>query len=524
MQTAVLDDLLAKLTAMPEDALKATKAGIIAKTSSLAWVPNPGPQTEAYFCIADELLYGGQAGGGKTDLLLGLALTAQKRSLMLRRINKDAVKLVSRMAEIIGCRDGYNGQLQSWRINERQIDFGGCEYDDDKQRYKGDPHDLIAFDELSDFTEAQYTFIIGWNRSTDPAQRCRVVAASNPPTTAEGLWMIKRWAPWLDPHHPNPAVPGELRWFLTYDGDDTEVDGPGPHLVEGKQEYARSRTFIPATLDDNPDLARTNYSAVLAGLPEVLRRAYKDGDFTTAMHDDEWQVIPTHWIREAQARWTQYPPENVPMCAIGVDVAQGGDDDTVLAIRHDGWYAPLLVTPGEKTPSGAEVAGLILAHRRDNAQIIIDVGGGYGGATVEHLKINELKVTPFNGSMSSTARTSDKTLKFYNKRAEVYWRFREALDPSQAGGSQIMLPNDPELVADLTSMRIDKQEINRQGIKLESKKDVKARIGRSPDKGDAVVMAWHNGIKGFNVPGGWKPKTPTGYRPAVVLGYANRKR
>jgi hypothetical protein len=39
-------------------------------------VPNVGPQTEAYFCEADELFYGGQAGGGKTDLLIGLALTA----------------------------------------------------------------------------------------------------------------------------------------------------------------------------------------------------------------------------------------------------------------------------------------------------------------------------------------------------------------------------------------------------------------------------------------------------------------
>jgi hypothetical protein len=45
---------------------------------------------------------------------------------------------------------------------------------------------------------------------------------------AEGLWVIKHWAPWLDPLHPRPARPGELRWFTTGpDGEDIEVDGRG---------------------------------------------------------------------------------------------------------------------------------------------------------------------------------------------------------------------------------------------------------------------------------------------------------
>ena len=50
------------------------------RTAQFAWVPNPGPQTDAYFSPADELFYGGQSGGGKTDLGLGLALTAHRRS------------------------------------------------------------------------------------------------------------------------------------------------------------------------------------------------------------------------------------------------------------------------------------------------------------------------------------------------------------------------------------------------------------------------------------------------------------
>jgi hypothetical protein len=134
-------------------------------TADMPWVPNPGPQSDAYRCEADELFYGGQAGGGKTDLGLGLALTAHKRSLILRRIHKDAVKLVERVAEILGNRDGYNGQLQRWKLGHRVIEFAGCEHEDDKQRFKGDPHDLIYFDEGTDFVFSQYRFIIGWNRS-----------------------------------------------------------------------------------------------------------------------------------------------------------------------------------------------------------------------------------------------------------------------------------------------------------------------------------------------------------------------
>jgi hypothetical protein len=59
---------------------------------------------------------------------------------------------------------------------------------------------------------------------------------------AEGLWVIKHWAPWLDPLHPRPARPGELRWFTT-GSDGEEVDGRGPHLVAAKR-YGRGRGAI----------------------------------------------------------------------------------------------------------------------------------------------------------------------------------------------------------------------------------------------------------------------------------------
>ena len=61
------------------------------------------------------------------------------------------------------------------------------------------------------------------------------------------------------------------------------------------------------------------------------------------------------------------------MCAIGVDASGGGDDQMVQAPRHDGWFAQLVKTPGANIPKerpGAYAAGLVLANRRDGANIL----------------------------------------------------------------------------------------------------------------------------------------------------------
>jgi hypothetical protein len=178
------------------------------------------------------------------------------------------------------------------------------------------------------------------------------------------------------------------------------------------------------------------------------------------------------------------------MCSIGVDVAQGGADQTILSQRFDSWFAPLLSIPGEQTPGGSDVAGAVLAKRRDGAKVIVDLGGGWGGDALKHLVENHVDADGYMGVKTSTRRTEDNQLTFFNVRTEAYWRLREALKPDQPGGSAIQLPNDRELLADLTA---PKYKIEKGGIKLEPKDDLVKRLGRSPDKGDAVVMAWYSG-------------------------------
>jgi hypothetical protein len=492
MNPEFLDRIVQQLRSRDPTERQAILSLVQRATAHCAWSPNPGPQARAYTCAADELFYGGQAGGGKTDLGLGLALTAHRRSLVLRRINKDAVKLAERVAQILGHRDGYNGQLQRWKLGDGLIEFAGCEHADDKHRFKGDPHDLIFFDEGTDFLESQYRFIIGWNRSVDPRQRCRVVVGSNPPTTSEGLWVVRHWAPWLDPLHPRPAKPGELRWFSTgEDGEDIEVDGPGPHLLRGEMIRARSRTFLPAALTDNPDLAETGYAAVLAGLPEELRRIYRDGDFATGLRDHERQVIPTAWIEAAQKRWTATAPRQV-MTAIAVDVAQGGSDQTVLAARHGGWYAKLARKPGAACREGGDVAAMVVQARRDNCPVVVDVGGGWGAEAVGALERNGIPVAAYRGLAPTIATSRHGGLKFYNLRAADWWRMREELDPGQEFGSAIALPPDASIKADLAAPR---WELTARGIKIEDKDEIKKRLGRSPDDGDAIVMCLSEGAR-----------------------------
>lgn len=503
------------LGSLPSESLNKLASLPPVKAQLKHWKPNPGPQTLAYYSEADELFYGGQAGGGKSDLVVGLSLTAHDKSLVLRRTNKEATKLVERYVEIIGTRNGWNGQDNVWRIDGRVIDISGCQHEDDKQKFKGTPHDFIGFDEISDFTESQYRFITGWNRSTKKGQRCRVVAAGNPPTTPEGLWVLKYWAPWVDPNHPKPAKNGELRWFTTIDGEDTEVDGPGPHDVDGEMIIARSRTFIPAELEDNPDLSETNYNSVLAALPPELRDAYKEGRFDTAMRDDAFQVIPSAWIMAAQARWKADGFIASNMTAIALDPAGGGNDAEELIWRHGGWFSEPLTTTGAQTADGSRSAGLIVQYRRHDCPVIVDIGGGYGGAVVQRLGDNNIKHHAFNGAEASIAKTRDGKLGFFNKRAEAWWRLREELDPDQEGGSVIALPPGAEIRADLATPR---WQLTTRGIKVEAKEDIRKRLGRSPGKGDVIMMCLSEGQAVIT-----RQLQLTRRTPKVVLGYQHAK-
>jgi hypothetical protein len=481
------------------------------------WLPEPRnePQLQAYYSDADLLLFGGAAGGGKSDLLCGTALTSHTNSVIFRKQSTDLRGIEERLLQLAG-RDGWNGTLKTLRLGAQLIELGHLDKPGSEESWRGRPHDFIGFDEGGQLSKYKVRFVLGWVRSSDPKQRRRAIIASNPPTGGEGEWLIEWFAPWLDPKFARPAVQGELRWAVTApdkDGTTVWVPDNAPIVFTGGIDWRyatdkeiaqgddnaevvqpQTRTFIQSLLRNNPYLANTGYRAQIQSLPEPLRSQLLNGDFVVGREDHEWQVIPSVWVRAAQARWKPLPPEGIPMSALGVDVAQGGADRTVVAPRHGPWYAPLIERPGILTPTGGHVASLVVEVRRDGAVIVMDMGGGYGGAAAQRLKDNEIYVRPFNAANGSNERTKDRQLSFANKRSEAMWRFREALDPDQPYGSPIALPPDPQVTADLTAPR---WKLTPRGILIEPKEDLKKpeRLGRSPDKGDAIIMAWSEGDK-----------------------------
>lgn len=517
---SLLDEIIQKIDDLPDDERKKLTDEVMNATSETKWFPNEGPQTDAYFSDAFLTLYGGAGGGGKSDCGLGLAFNEHRRSLIMRRKYVDLSGLVDRAVEINGSTKGLNKSPPPKLVTTdgRLIEFGAAQYVGDEQSWQGRPHDLLYFDEAAQFAESQIRFLMGWVRSSVEGQRCRVVLGSNPPLSDEGMWMISMFAPWLDDRHPNPAKPGELRWFITDAGVDVEVPGPGAYYFNGIEYVltdkppedegvlvALSRTFIPAKLKDNPYLMRdSQYKAQQDALPEHLRNAIRDGKFTAARTDHELQLIPSEWITAAMERWRPHPPDNSPMCAMGVDVARGGTDNFILAMRYDGWYAPLEKRSGREIDNGSKGAGFVLQHRRDNAAVIIDMGGGYGSGVYDKLidNIDRECIIQHKGSEKTHEKTAKGGLKFFNRRALVYYRFYEALNPDQPGGSRIALPNDPRLFAQLCSIRLKNDDAS--VIQLETKKDLVERIGESPDEADAVVQAWSSGPKQDNFRGGWK--------------------
>ena len=465
------------------------------------WRPNPdkdgtpNPQRLALESDADELLFGGQAGGGKTDLLLGLAATQHKRSVIFRRVFPNLRAIIERSREIFNAdrrdhsRDSYNESLHRWTIPDegRMLEFGAVQFEKDKNNWRGRPHDFKAFDELPEFTRSQYHFIIGWNRSTDPGQRCRVVSTCNPPDTEEGMWIIEAWGPWLDDQFSNPAQPGELRWYY-YDRNDKIqwLDSGDPIEVDGETIKPRSRTFIPSALDDNPHLADTNYRQVLQSLPEPLKSQLLKGDFKAGATANPWQVIPTAWVRVAQKRWLERERPDTPLSSTGIDAVRGGGDKLAVSNRYGNWFDEIFTLPGVQVEDGPALAAIVhnyLDGREPDQGMNIDVIG-VGSSGYDSLKVMYSNVNPVNAAAGSSFRDKSGKLKMRNVRAEYYWRFREALDP--VSGDDLALPPGNEIVADLCAAT---WKNTAAGVTIEDKDEIKKRLGRSPDTGEAVLLS-----------------------------------
>lgn len=485
------------------------------------WTSQPGPQTEAFYTDADETLYGGAAGGGKSDLIIGLATTAHRRSLVFRAQSVDLGGFWDRLREVVPFpKTKDDNKRRMVTADNRLIECGHLDKPGSEKDWMGRAHDFIGFDEAAQLDELKVEFVMRWLRSVSAGQRKRVLFATNPPMpeikdgqmvdTGTGDWLLRWFAPWLDELFPNPAVSGELRWcIMKGEGDrlvTVWVDGPGwydPQTGEprpdasdaeketGKVAASRSRTFIKSLLKDNAFLAGTGYAERLSSTPEPLKSMLLNGDFTVKGEDHPFQIIPTQWVLAAQARWKAMPEEDVlkmRQLVLYADIAQGGADTTVMAALLTGdYYDDLMTAPGSKTPTGKEVAAMLLEERMNQSIIALDATGGWAGstaATLEHRYgiICEMHTV----SKSDHSAPPDMPMYLYlNLRAKMWWEFRLALDPKSE--FRIALPPSVRLRSQLTAAHY---KINKGMLQVEEKDDIRKRIGTSTDEADAVMGAW----------------------------------
>lgn len=472
------------------------------------WRPLPGPQSMAYHSEADVLGYGGAAGGGKTDLMLGKAINKHKISYILRREATQMKGIYTRLAEIVGGKDGFNGQDKVQRFPDgRAIFFGSTPHLGDEMNYQGQARDFLGIDEAANFLRMQVVFLQGWVRTTDPKQYCQTLHTFNPPTNSEGRWVVDYYAPWLDEKHPIPALPGELRWYASINGEEVEWPDGEPFMQGSELVIPQSRTFVPSRLADNPFLVRTNYMATLQAMPEPVRSQMLYGDFRAGMSDDPWQVIPTKWVEEAQARWKKREPKP-EMVSLGVDVARGGEDETMISrMSDDYWFDELLEYPGKETPDGPTIAALCIAANRNHAPIHIDIIG-VGASPYDFLVQARQQVMGVNVAEGSIGTDRSGRLSFKTLRSELWWKFREILDPSN--NLCPALPPSRDLLIELTA---PKWTLRNAEIYVESREDIVKRIGRSPDRATAVILAAIKTPKDMSTSSGALARSRRDYNP-----------
>ena len=230
-----------------------------------------------------EVLYGGAAGGGKSEAAVMLPLRQVHiphfRALILRKSYPQLAELIDKSrayypAAFPGAR--YNESRHFWQFpSGAKVWFGSMHGRDDRENYRGRQFDLIIFDELTHFTFEEYSFMFSRNRPSGPGTTVCIRATTNPGGIGHA-WVKKRF---IDPAPPLTPIKERL-----------EVGG---------RILTRDRIFVPATVYDNRILLENDpgYLANLAMLPDAERRAQLDGSWDSFAGQvfTEWKNDPAHY-------------------------------------------------------------------------------------------------------------------------------------------------------------------------------------------------------------------------------------
>jgi len=215
---------------------------------------------------------------------------------------------------------------------------------------------------------------------------------------------------------------------------------------------------------------------------------------------DEDTLIPRQWLEEAHERWKQAKgrePLRADLNILGVDVAGMGRDATCYVLRRDNWVASFDTHNSGGVADHMKVAGKIMVARRQNIGLYVSIdtigeGAGVYSRCVEledephyilSCKYSESAKTPNGRELSDITGQN----KFFNMRAYLFWAVRDWLNPRNNTGA--MLPPDDKFDEEATEIKFSVKSNGK--LYIEPKEDIKERLGRSPDKFDALANTFY---------------------------------
>jgi hypothetical protein len=258
---------------------RVVKDGIGFVDTSIYTPQDPTPRQKLFLELDNQLevFYGGAAGGGKSSALLMAALKYVHipgyAALLLRRSYTDLAlpgALMDRAHQWLHGKAHWSGMEKKWTFpSGASLTFGYLANENDKYQYQSSEFQFIGFDELSQFTETQYTYLFSrLRRLRDSNIPLRLRSGSNPGGVG-GFWVRDRFIP--DDFTPDLAI--EERVFTKHGIDDETGD-------------TIDRFFVPARLDDNPHLDQAQYELSLRNLDPVTRAQLRRGDWQITLRGD----------------------------------------------------------------------------------------------------------------------------------------------------------------------------------------------------------------------------------------------
>lgn len=240
------------------------------------WRPQPKQALATQLAgEVDELLYGGAAGGGKTEWLIEYMaeqceIYEGNRCAIFRRVFPSLNRtIIPRAKQKLWTRARWNGQDKTFTFpNGSVLELGSLQYADSVYDYQGAEYGCVGFEEITEFLQEQVDFIIGRLRSTIPGVRPHLVATTNPGGVGH-RWVKRRWVkPAKDDIEEGeaPPVPGE-KWRPA-----ASEELPRPPM----------RVFVPAKLEDNPALVEADpgyRDRLLRNANRAKRKALSEGDW-----------------------------------------------------------------------------------------------------------------------------------------------------------------------------------------------------------------------------------------------------